>query len=55
MGIEFALLGLDVTIIEKRGYFARNNSVHIWPSSIEDLKYVLHCFSLFSFLAFFYN
>eukprot|EP00026_Physarum_polycephalum_P006156 Phypoly_transcript_06197.p1 GENE.Phypoly_transcript_06197~~Phypoly_transcript_06197.p1 ORF type:complete len:518 (+),score=100.67 Phypoly_transcript_06197:183-1736(+) len=38
MGIEFALLGLDVTIIEKRGFFARNNSLHIWPSSIEDLK-----------------
>lgn len=39
MAIEFAFLGLDVTVIEKRGFFARNNSLHIWPSSIEDLKY----------------
>lgn len=40
MAIEYAFLGLDVTVIEKRGFFARNNSLHIWPSSIEDLKYV---------------
>lgn len=36
--IEFAFMKLDVTVCEKRAFFARNNALHIWHSSIEDLK-----------------
>ena len=36
--IELALLGCDVTVIEKRRSFLRHNLLHLWPNSIRDLK-----------------
>ena len=36
--IEAALLGVRVTVIEKRTAFTRNNVLHLWPWTIEDLK-----------------
>ncbi|KAL6054010.1 NADPH:sulfur oxidoreductase [Balamuthia mandrillaris] len=36
--IELCLLGARVTVLEKRTEFSRNNLVHIWHSSIRDLK-----------------
>ena len=38
MAIECLLLGCDVTVIEKRETFSRNNVLHLWPFTIEDLK-----------------
>jgi len=36
--IEAQLLGARVTVIEKRTSFTRNNVLHLWPWTIEDLK-----------------
>jgi hypothetical protein len=38
LSIEFALLGFNCTIIEKRDRFSRNNVLHLWPFTIHDLK-----------------
>ena len=38
MAIECVLLGCDVELIEKRETFSRNNVLHLWPFTIEDLK-----------------
>lgn len=36
--IEFAFLGVRATVLEKRLDYSRNNLLHIWHSSIRDLK-----------------
>ncbi|KAM9815716.1 F-actin-monooxygenase mical2b isoform X1 [Syngnathus typhle] len=36
--IELALLGCNVVVIEKRDTFSRNNVLHLWPFTIEDLR-----------------
>lgn len=36
--IEGALLGSDVHVVEKRTAFTRNNVLHLWPFTIDDLK-----------------
>ncbi|XP_057691960.1 F-actin-monooxygenase mical2b isoform X3 [Corythoichthys intestinalis] len=36
--IELALLGCKVVVIEKRDTFSRNNVLHLWPFTIEDLR-----------------
>ncbi|XP_003392018.2 PREDICTED: protein-methionine sulfoxide oxidase MICAL2-like, partial [Amphimedon queenslandica] len=36
--IEAALLGCDIVVVEKRPYFSRNNVLHLWPFTIDDLK-----------------
>ena len=36
--IELALLGAKVVVIEKRDSFARNNVLHLWPFTIQDLR-----------------
>lgn len=36
--IEAALLGCRVVVIEKRDIFCRNNTLHLWPFLITDLK-----------------
>ncbi|XP_069759660.1 F-actin-monooxygenase MICAL2-like isoform X9 [Narcine bancroftii] len=36
--IELALLGCKVLVLEKRESFARNNVLHLWPSTIQDLR-----------------
>ncbi|XP_062917651.1 F-actin-monooxygenase MICAL2-like isoform X2 [Mobula hypostoma] len=36
--IELALLGCKVVVLEKRETFARNNVLHLWPSTIQDLR-----------------
>ena len=38
MAIETALLGARVDLVEKRGSFSRNNSLHLWPFLITDLR-----------------
>jgi len=38
MAIEASLLGARVTVLEKRSKFSRHNQLHIWDSSIRDLK-----------------
>ena len=38
MAIEVALLGARVDLVEKRGSFSRNNSLHLWPFLIADLR-----------------
>ncbi len=35
---KFAFLGVRVTVFEKRTEFSRNNLLHIWHSTIRDLK-----------------
>lgn len=37
-GIEVALLGGQVVVVEKRDRFSRNNVLHLWPYLIHDLK-----------------
>ncbi|XP_041052876.1 F-actin-monooxygenase MICAL2 isoform X2 [Carcharodon carcharias] len=37
-GIELAFLGCKVVVIEKRETFARNNVLHLWPYTIQDLR-----------------
>ena len=36
--VEAALLGARVDLVEKRGAFSRNNSLHLWPFVIDDLR-----------------
>ncbi len=36
--IELALLGAEVDLVEKRPDFQRNNSLHLWPFVITDLR-----------------
>ena len=36
--IEAALLGSKVDVLEKRNSFSRNNTVHLWPFVITDLR-----------------
>jgi len=36
--IEVCLLGGSAHVLEKRSTFTRNNSLHLWPSTIQDLK-----------------
>ena len=36
--IECIMLGTEVVVIEKRDSFSRNNVLHLWPCTIEDLK-----------------
>ncbi len=36
--IEAAFLGAKVDVVEKRSAFTRNNSLHLWPFLITDLK-----------------
>ncbi|XP_052453531.1 F-actin-monooxygenase mical2b isoform X3 [Carassius gibelio] len=36
--IELALLGAKVVLIEKRDTFSRNNVLHLWPYTIQDLR-----------------
>lgn len=36
--VEAALLGAKVDLVEKRESFTRNNSLHLWPFLITDLK-----------------
>eukprot|EP00116_Pleurobrachia_bachei_P005411 sb/3465673/ len=36
--IEAALCGINVTIVEKRSEFSRNNVLHLWPYLIHDLR-----------------
>ena len=36
--IEAALLGARVDVVEKRKSFSRNNSLHLWPFLITDLR-----------------
>jgi len=36
--IEAALLGAKVDLVEKRTSFSRNNSLHLWPFVITDLR-----------------
>ncbi|CAI8055970.1 [F-actin]-monooxygenase mical1 [Geodia barretti] len=38
MAIEVALLGARVDLVEKRSGFSRNNSLHLWPFLITDLR-----------------
>ncbi|CAF0965283.1 unnamed protein product [Brachionus calyciflorus] len=38
LSIECALLGFKCTIVEKRDRFSRNNVLHLWPFTIQDLK-----------------
>ncbi|KAL4622735.1 protein-methionine sulfoxide oxidase MICAL2-like [Arapaima gigas] len=38
MAIELALLGAKVVVIEKRDTFSRNNVLHLWPYTINDLR-----------------
>jgi len=33
-----AFLGARVTVLEKRTLFTRNNLLHVWDSSIRDLR-----------------
>nr|XP_019959167.1 PREDICTED: F-actin-methionine sulfoxide oxidase MICAL3 isoform X2 [Paralichthys olivaceus] len=36
--IELAFLGAKVVLLEKRDAFSRNNVLHLWPFSIQDLR-----------------
>lgn len=38
LAIECTLLGCEVVIAEKRHYFSRNNVLHLWPFTIDDLR-----------------
>ncbi|XP_042320127.1 F-actin-monooxygenase MICAL1 isoform X2 [Sceloporus undulatus] len=36
--IELAFLGAQVVVVEKRDAFSRNNVLHLWPFTIQDLR-----------------
>ena len=36
--VEAAMLGARVDVVEKRASFSRNNSLHLWPFVITDLR-----------------
>ena len=38
LAVEAALLGARVDLVEKRDSFSRNNSLHLWPFLITDLR-----------------
>lgn len=38
LAIDCILLGSEVIIIEKRNTFSRNNVLHLWPFTIDDLR-----------------
>ena len=38
LAIDCVMLGADVRVIEKRNSYSRNNVLHLWPCTIEDLK-----------------
>ena len=38
MAVEAALLGARVDLVEKRSSLSRNNSLHLWPFLIADLR-----------------
>ena len=38
MAVEAAMLGARVDLMEKRNNFSRNNSLHLWPFLITDLR-----------------
>ncbi|KAJ8269534.1 hypothetical protein COCON_G00121410 [Conger conger] len=38
MAIELAFLGAKVVLVEKRDAFSRNNVLHLWPFTIQDLR-----------------
>ena len=38
MAVEVAMLGARVDLVEKRCSFSRNNSLHLWPFLIADLR-----------------
>ncbi|CAM9464737.1 unnamed protein product [Lampetra fluviatilis] len=37
VAVELALLGARVVLVEKRDVFARNNVLHLWPFTVDDL------------------
>lgn len=38
LATDCILLGAEVVVVEKRRSFSRNNVLHLWPHTIEDLK-----------------
>ena len=38
LAMECILLGAEVMVTEKRTTFSRNNVLHLWPFTIEDLR-----------------
>ena len=40
LAIECILLGTEVIVIEKRTTFSRNNVLHLWPFTIDDLRHL---------------
>ena len=38
LAIDCILLGSEVIVIEKRTTFSRNNVLHLWPFTIDDLR-----------------
>lgn len=36
--IELSFLGARVVLVEKRDTFSRNNVLHLWPFTIQDLR-----------------
>ena len=38
LAIDSVLLGCEVVVVEKRSCYSRNNVLHLWPCTIEDLK-----------------
>ncbi|XP_062997132.1 F-actin-monooxygenase MICAL1 [Elgaria multicarinata webbii] len=38
IAIELAFLGAQVVVMEKRDVFSRNNVLHLWPFTIQDLR-----------------
>ena len=38
LAMECILLGAEVIVVEKRTTFSRNNVLHLWPFTIEDLR-----------------
>jgi len=38
LAIDCILLGSEVVVVEKRKSFSRNNVLHLWPFTIEDLR-----------------
>lgn len=38
LAIDCILLGAEVVVVDKRKTFSRNNVLHVWPFTIEDLR-----------------
>ena len=38
LAIDCLLLGTEAVVVEKRPSFSRNNVLHLWPATIEDLR-----------------